>query len=164
MSGIIEIAQSIQDSSIGTAIAESTIVFPLIEAVHLLGLALSVGLLLVVDLRLLGLVLPNVPAAKVHHQLRRWIFVGFALTFVSGALLFWSEAGQVIVNYAFIAHALFILVGLANAAFFELRLAPGAPDWKEGPRVPAAARYAGATSLSAWFLVLVSGRLIPYLS
>jgi hypothetical protein len=164
MSSIVELAQAIQDSSIGVAIAESTIVFPVIETVHLLGLALSVGLLLVVDLRLLGLVLPNVPAAKVHHQLRRWIFVGFTLTFVSGALLFWSEAGQAIVNYAFIAHALFILVGIANAAFFELRLVPDASNWKVGLSLPAAARYAGATSLSAWFLVLVSGRLIPYLS
>src|ERR1017187_8924267 len=124
MSSIVQIAQSIQDSSIGVAIAESTVVFPLIEGVHLLGLALSVGLLLIVDLRLLGLVLPTVPVATVHHQLRRWIFVGFTLTFASGALLFWAEAGQAIVNYAFIAHAIFIALGIANAAFFEIRLAP----------------------------------------
>jgi len=162
MSSIIEIAQAIQDSSIGVAIAESTVVFPVIETVHLLGLALSVGLLLIVDLRLLGLVLPKVPVATVHHQLRRWIFTGFTFTFVSGALLFWAEAGQVIVNYAFIAHGIFILLGIANAAFFEIRLVPGAADWKES--LPGAARFAGAASLSAWFLVLVSGRLIPYLA
>jgi hypothetical protein len=164
MSSLVEIAQAIQTSTVGSAIAESTVVFPLIEAAHLLGLALSVGLLLIVDLRLLGLVLPKVPVATVHHQLRRWIFTGFTLTFASGALLFWAEAGQVIVNYAFIAHALFILLGVANAAFFEIRLAPGAADWKDALRLPAAARFAGAASLSAWFLVLVSGRLIPYLA
>ena len=162
MSSIVEIAQAIQDSLVGTAIAESTVVFPLIEAVHLLGLALSVGLLLIVDLRLLGLVLPTVPVATVHHQLRRWIFAGFTLTFVSGVLLFWAEAGQVIVNYAFIAHAIFILLGVANAAFFEVRLAPGAAQWKD--KLPTAARLVGGASLSAWFLVLVSGRLIPYLA
>jgi hypothetical protein len=162
MSSIVQIAQAIQDSSVGTAIAESTVVFPLIEAVHLLGLALSVGLLLIVDLRLLGLVLPTVPVATVHHQLRRWILVGFSLTFASGALLFWAEAGLAIVNYAFIAHAIFILLGLANAAYFELRLAPDAAHWKES--LPAAARLAGAASLGAWFFVLVSGRLIPYLA
>jgi hypothetical protein len=164
MSGIVELAEALQATSLGTAIAESTVLFPLIEAVHLLGLALSVGLLLIVDLRLLGLVLPKVPAATVHHQLRRWIFSGFALTLLSGLLLFLAEAGQVIVNYAFIAHALFLLVGIANAAFFELRLAPAAAQWKDGVRLPGAARFAGAASLSAWFLVLVSGRLIPYLA
>jgi hypothetical protein len=164
MSSLVEIAQAIQTSTVGSAIAESTVVFPLIEAAHLLGLALSVGLLLIVDLRLLGLVLAKVPAAQVHHQLRSWIFAGFTLTFLSGALLFWAEAAEVIFNYAFIAHALFIAVGIANAAFFELRLAPHAADWKAALRLPAAARYAGAASLSTWFLVLVSGRLIPYLA
>ena len=164
MSSIVELAEVLQATSIGTGIAESTVLFPLIEAVHLLGLAVSVGLLLIVDLRLLGVVLPKVPAATVHHQLRRWIFSGFTVTLVSGILLFLAEAGQVILNYAFIAHALFVLLGVANAAFFEIRLAPGAPAWKDAVRLPTAARFAGAASLSAWFLVLVSGRLIPYLA
>jgi len=57
MTSILEIAQAIESSQVGVAIAESTIVFPLIESAHLLGLALSVGLLLIVDLRLLGVVL-----------------------------------------------------------------------------------------------------------
>jgi hypothetical protein len=164
MSSIVELAEALQATSLGTCIAESTVLFPLIEAVHLLGLAVSVGLLLIVDLRLLGVVLPKVPAAQVHHQLRRWIFSGFTVTLVSGVLLFLAEAGQVIVNYAFIAHALFVLLGIANAAFFEIRLVPVATEWKEGLRLPAAARFAGAASLSAWLLVAVSGRLIPYLA
>jgi len=164
MSSILQIAQALQGSSFGTAIAESTIVFPLIEGVHLLGLALSFGLLLIVDLRLLGLVLRQVPAAKVHDQLRSWIFAGFALTIVSGILLFLAEAADVVFNYAFIAHALFIVVGLANAAFFETRLAPRAAEWGESLKLPAAARLAGAVSLSSWIVVVISGRLVPYLA
>jgi hypothetical protein len=164
MSSILEVAQAIQGSSIGTSIAESTVVFPLIEAVHLLGLALSIGLLLIVDLRLLGMVLRQVPAPKVHHQLRPWIFAGFALTFASGGLLFWAEAAEVVFNYAFIAHAFFIAIGIANAAFFETRLAPRAAEWGESLRLPTAARLAGAVSLSSWILVVISGRLVPYLA
>jgi hypothetical protein len=164
MSSIVELAEALQATSLGTAIAESTVLFPLIEAVHLLGLAVSIGLLLVVDLRLLGLVLPKVPAVTVHRQLRRWIFSGFTTTLVSGVLLFLAEAAQVIVNYAFIAHALFVILGIANAVFFEIRLASHAAEWRDALRLPAAARLAGAASLSAWFLVLVSGRLIPYLA
>jgi hypothetical protein len=164
MSDIFQIAQAIQGSAIGTSIAESIYVFPLIEGVHLLGLALSIGLLLIVDLRLLGLVLRQVPAAKVHHQLRNWIFAGFAVTFASGGLLLWAEAAEVVFNYAFIAHAVFIAIGLANAAFFETRLAPRALEWGESLRLPAAARLAGAVSLSSWILVVISGRLVPYLA
>jgi hypothetical protein len=162
MSSIVEIAQALEGSALGSAIAESTVAFPVIEAIHLLGLAFSVGLLLLVDLRLLGLVLTRVPAAAIHQQLRRWILAGFAVTLTSGLLLFAAEAGQVIVNYAFIAHALLAILGIANAAYFEIRLAPRATEWTLA--LPAAARLAGTLSLSAWFLVLVSGRLIPYLA
>jgi predicted RND superfamily exporter protein len=164
MTSIVEIAQAIEGSRVGVAIAESTVVFPLIEAVHLLGLAFSVGLLLIVDLRLLGLVLRQVPAEAVMHQLRRLIFVGFALTFASGVLLFWAEAGQAIVNVAFIAHAIFIAIGIANALFFETKWAPRAAEWGDSVRLPAAARFAGAASLSSWALVVISGRLVPYLA
>ena len=162
MSSIVEIAQALEASALGSAIAESTLAFPVIEAIHLLGLAVSVGLLLLVDLRLLGLVLQQVPAAAVHQQLRKWIVAGFAVTLASGALLFAAEAGQVIVNYAFIAHAILALLGIANALYFEIRLAPHAAEWTQG--LPAAARLAGTVSLAAWFFVLVSGRLIPYLA
>jgi hypothetical protein len=164
MSSILEIAQAIEASQVGVAIAESTVVFPVIEAVHLLGLAFSIGLLLIVDLRLLGLVLPQVPVAVVHQQLRRWIFVGFAFTFASGVLLFWSEAGKAIVNVAFIAHAIFIAVGIANALFFETRWAHRATEWGDSVRLPAAARFAGLASLSSWALVVITGRLVPYLA
>lgn len=162
MSSIVEIAQAIEASALGSAIAESTVAFPVIEAIHLLGLAVSVGLLLLVDLRLLGVILPQVPAAAVHQQLRKWIITGFCVTFATGVLLFSAEAGQVIVNYAFIAHAILAILGIANALYFEIRLAPHAAQWTQS--LPAAARLAGKLSLSAWFFVLVSGRLIPYLA
>ncbi len=164
MSSILAVAQAIEGSSVGVAIAESAILFPLIEAAHLLGLALSVGLLLIVDLRLLGVVLRQVPAAVVLQQLRWWVFAGFTLTFVSGGLLFWSEAAKIVFNYAFIAHAVFIVLGLVNALVFETRIAPHAAEWGDKPRLPTAARLAGLASVSSWVLVAFSGRLIPYLS
>jgi hypothetical protein len=84
-------AEAIEQSRIGLALAESTFAFPLIEAAHLLGLALSFGLLAIADLRLLSLLLRQVPAADVLRQLRPWIFSGFALTFITGGLLFWPR-------------------------------------------------------------------------
>ena len=164
MTSILEIAQAIESSQVGVAIAESTLVFPLIEAVHLLGLAFSVGLLLIVDLRLLGVVLRQVPAVNVIKQLRLWVFAGFTLTFISGALLFWSAAAQDVVNIAFWAHSIFIALGVANALVFETRLAHRAAEWGNSIRLPSAVRFAGLASLSSWVLVTISGRLIPYLA
>lgn len=164
MPTIITLAQAIEDSAIGVAIAESTIAFPLLEGLHLLGLALSFGLLAIADLRLLGLVLHKVPAADVLNQLRRWVFVGFAITFITGGLLFWSEAGRIITNTAFIAKSVLMLLALINAAVFETRIAPRAIEWGEAVRVPDQARLAAFASLSLWLLVVLTGRLIPYLA
>lgn len=164
MTSILEIAQAIESSQVGVVIAESTIVFPLIESAHLLGLALSVGLLLIVDLRLLGVVLKKVPAVSVLKQLRLWIFAGFALTFVSGILLFWSAAAQDVANIAFWAHSIFIVLGVANALVFETRLAHRAAEWGDRVRLPSSVRIVGLASLSLWTLVALSGRLIPYLA
>ena len=118
-----EIAAAIADSAIGTGLRESLVLFPLIEGVHLLGLALSFGLILFTDLRLIGLFLPRVPLSQVLGQLRRYVFTGFALTFFTGVLLFWAEADTMIANPAFLWKLVAIAVALVNAVVFELVLA-----------------------------------------
>jgi hypothetical protein len=157
-------AQVLEESAVGTGIAESILLFPVIEAVHLLGLAFSVGLLLIVDLRLLGWILPKVPSQDVLQQLRPWILSGFGVTFFSGALLFASGATRFIVNPAFLIKFVFIALAGLNAWYFEHRLATGSKDWGNSIRLPSAVRRAGLASLGLWALVLLTGRLIPYLA
>lgn len=165
MPGVIEgLAQAIESSALSVALAESALAFPLIEGAHLLGLALSLGLLAVADLRLLGFVLRKAPAAQVLDQLRPWIFTGFALTFITGSLLFWAEASRVIFNPAFVAKLVLTVLALINATLFETRLAPRLVEWGERLRLPGRVRFAALASLSLWGGVLVTGRLIPYLS
>jgi hypothetical protein len=157
-----ELARQLTESEIGTALRESLILFPLIEGVHLLGLALSFGLIFFTDLRLVGVFLPQVPISRILLQLRRWIFVGFALTFISGFLLFWAEADTMITNPAFLVKCVAIVVALANAVAFELAWGKRGPAWIDQSAVPAAARTAGWVSLSFWTVATVGGRLIPY--
>ncbi len=163
MSTILELAQGLQHSDIGVTLAENLYAFPVIEAVHLVGLALSVGLIFLTDLRLVGLFLPRVPVSAILRQLRPWVLGGFAITFVSGFLLFWSEAATVVVSPAFPAKFLFIFLAGVNALWFELKLGRNVTEWEASPAIPAGARYAGLASLSLWTLVIISGRLIPYL-
>ena len=163
MSAIIELAQGIQNSAIGTALAQSTVAFPIIEGIHLLGLSVSVGLIFLTDLRLIGVILRSVPIVDVLRQLRPWVLSGFAVTFVSGFLLFWSEAATVIISPAFPAKFLFIALGGLNALYFEFRLARLTAVVENHPVVPVAVKYAGLASISLWTLTIIAGRLIPYL-
>jgi hypothetical protein len=163
MSQFLELAQALQDSSIGTALAESTVAFPVIEGIHLLGLSISVGLIFLTDLRLIGVLLRRVPVIDVLRQLRPWVLGGFAVTILSGFLLFWSEAATVIVSPAFPAKFLFIFLGGLNALYFEFRLARQAPVLENHEVLPVGVKYAGLASISLWTLVIIAGRLIPYL-
>ncbi|MES2941421.1 MAG: hypothetical protein V4772_00975, partial [Pseudomonadota bacterium] len=70
MSRLLDWAQALETSGLGPSIAESVYAFPLLDAAHLLGLAFSIGLLAIADLRLLGLVLKKTPAVDVLNQLR----------------------------------------------------------------------------------------------
>ena len=161
---ILHLAEQVSDSAFGTALRESLYLFPLVEGLHLLGLALSFGLIFFTDLRLIGVFLPQVPVSQILGQLRRWIFGGFALTFITGLLLFWAEAAQLVSNPAFLLKAVAIVLALINAVVFELKWGKLAPVWADQAGTPAAARLAGWLSLSLWTAVTISGRLIPYYS
>jgi inner membrane protein involved in colicin E2 resistance len=160
MTTITAIANAIESTSIGTAIAESRYAFPIIEGTHLIALSVSVGLIFLTDLRLMGLFLRQVPAATVLHGLRPYVLCGFALVFLSGGLLFWAEAAEVIVSPAWVFKFAFIGLAGLNALYFEFVIAkrPGALI-----SLPRGVRLAGLASLTIWTLVVICGRLIAYL-
>jgi len=163
MSLILDFAQSLQDSGFGTALAESRYAFPLVEAAHLLGLSISVGLIFLTDLRLIGRFLTNVPIPVVLRQLRPWVLSGFAVTFISGVLLFIAEGATVVISPAFPAKFVFIALAGLNALYFELRLARLAPVVEHQAVLPVGVKYAGLASIGLWTATIIAGRLIPYL-
>jgi hypothetical protein len=161
---LIEFAQTLNDSELGTALRESIYAFPLIEGLHLIGLAFSVGLLLFIDLRLLGLFLRDTPVEDILHPLRPWLLSGFVVTIVSGVLLFISEASKFIMLSVFFYKLVFIALAGINALYFELKWGNTVKSWSEGPDLPKGVKIAGIASLALWSLVIICGRLMPYLS
>jgi hypothetical protein len=159
---LLEFAQSLQDSAIGASLGESVYAFPLIEGAHLIGLALSVGMILFVDLRLIGVFLKKVPVADILHPLRFWLLAGFALTLSTGALLFVAEAPKLIFLGVFWVKVALIFLAGFNALWFELKWGRNTADW-DAPSLPAGVKLAGWTSLALWIGVVSCGRLIPYL-
>jgi len=163
MSTLMTLAESIEQSSIGAAIAESRYAFPVIEGLHLIGLSISVGLIFLTDLRLMGVLFTHVPVRDVIHHLRPYVLGGFALVFLSGGLLFWSEASMLIESPAFPFKMLFMALAGVNALYFELVLAKQETVQANAPLMPRNVKLAGAASLFLWTLVIICGRLIPYL-
>lgn len=163
MSALLDLAEAVQNSGLGPVLAESELAFPIIEAIHLIGLSISVGLIVLTDLRLLGVFLRHIPASEVLQQLRPWVLGGFAAIFVSGGLLFWAEAATVVASPPFPFKLGFIVLASLNALYFESVLARQPVLRSPAVVLPAPVRLAGLASIVLWSLVIVCGRLIPYI-
>jgi hypothetical protein len=143
---------------IGTAVRESIWLFPIIEVVHLIGLAVLGGAILLVDLRLIGVALHGVPVASLARSARPWLWGSLALTLGSGVLLFLSEALKCYENPAFWLKVGFLALALLFAGLVRPRFTG---DASVGPlRFPA--RLAGAVSLALWTGVAAAGRGIGF--
>lgn len=162
MSLVDSVAQAVYDTGWATAIRESEVVFPVIETVHVMALALIVGTIAVVDLRLLGVVLRDAPAGDVERRIVPITWVGFAVMALSGGLLLASEAAKIIHNPAFIVK--FVAMGLAgaNVALFHWRARPQVLATPAGQTLPVQARLAAIASLTLWLVVIAAGRAIAY--
>jgi hypothetical protein len=159
---LLDLMQRVQDSDLCMAFLGSQYAYPLVESVHVLGLALSVGLLAIADLRLIGAVMRRQPVSHSLHGLRPWMLAGFILMFASGGVLFAAEAGRLYVNPLFRLKMLFVALAGLNALYFEWTLGRHANVWSDPLRPPRAARLAGFASLGCWAVVILFGRWIAY--
>jgi hypothetical protein len=159
---IYEFCKWLQQTSVGTTIAESNWLFPAIETVHIWGIILLVGTTGVLDLRLLGLILPNQRVSDLHHRLIRWTWTGFAVMLTTGSFMFVSEAAKMYDNGAFRFKMLFILLAGLNALIFETNAFRNVAQWDDAPRTPIGAKIAACISLIAWVGVIFWGRWIAY--
>lgn len=153
--------QWLQSRAWTTALRESRYMFPLVETIHVLGLAASVGLILITDLRLIGLFFRNESIADVMAQHKRWMWIGFISMFLTGALLFCSEAAKCYMSSTFRAKIVFLFFAGVNALVFEAALGRRLSLWGE-TETPPGARLAGWISLVCWTAVILFGRWTAY--
>ncbi|HXZ52358.1 MAG TPA: DUF6644 family protein [Burkholderiales bacterium] len=130
-----------------------------VAIVHLTGVALLVGSVAVLDLRLLGLS-RTIPVRRLAAHVLPWTAASFLLIVPSGLLLFLARAGELIGSPLFALKMMLILAGGTNAALFHAGVFRGAERWDTQVMPPAAARLAAALSLGVWFSVLACGRLL----
>jgi len=89
MSGtLLHLCEQIEATSLAVFVRESLWGFPILVATHIIGLVFSVGVVLWLDLRLLGVSMTGVPVSRVYRRLMPLAFVGFAVMIVSGATIF----------------------------------------------------------------------------
>ena len=145
-------------TTIGQAIRESLWLFPVIESIHLLGLAMIGGAILVVDLRLLGLGLRHQPVAQLARSAHPWLVGSLAVMLTTGISLFLSESIRCYYSPPFWTKMELLLVAILFT--FTVRRKVALADEK---RVgPIWGRAVAFVSLALWFGVGFSGRWIAF--
>ncbi|MFM1988148.1 MAG: hypothetical protein RJA99_1105 [Pseudomonadota bacterium] len=134
-------------------------VFPAVESAHLISVALLVGSIAVVDLRLLG-ALRHAPIAPLLRSALPVALAGFAGAVATGTLLFVANAGDLVGNRLFAIKLVLLSLAGLNAAWFHASAAREALATTAPP--PASMRIAGAASLLLWASTIVAGHLIAY--
>lgn len=155
---LLSFCQWCDRTAIGVAIRDSVWLFPAIEAIHLLALALLGGTVLLVDLRLLGLGLRGQPVRELALDLQRWMLVGLAAMLASGVLMFLSEALKCYESPPFAWKMLFLLLALLFT-FSVRRRVVSSPHT---PRHPWRGRLTAVVSLTLWTGVGLMGRGIGF--
>ena len=146
----------------GTFIRESIWQFPVIEGIHVLSIAMSVGMILWFDLRLLGVNMKKRPVSEVFNGVYWWMVGGFAAAAISGLLLFWAEADRAYPNiFARVKFLGLVLAGV-NILFFHFSTQRTQRQWDSDPVPPLRVRMAGFFSITCWIIVVAAGRLMAY--
>ncbi len=127
--------------------------YPVLEMVHIFGIALLLGNLVLLELRVFGrgALLPIEPLARLSMSIA---ITGFSIAAASGLLMFASQPGELLANRAFTLKMLLIFAAGCNAAWFHGRGSLA--------RVDTAARLQMVVSTVIWLAVLACGRWIAY--
>ena len=136
---------------------DSVWAFPILEAVHLLGLCMLGGALLIVDLRLLGAGLTRQPVARLARHARRWLITALAILISTGIPLFLSEAIKAYYNTSFWVKMTTLPIALAFTFAIRERVAR-----QENGEPGVRGKVVGAVSLALWFTVAAAGRWIGF--
>ena len=152
----------LESTSPAIAISESSWLFPGIESVHVLAIALVVGSISMVDLRLLDINLRDRPVGELMAEVLPWTWISFAVAVLTGALLFSSNATHYWGTVPFRAKMLLLTLAGINMMVFHATIHRSVDVWGRRPRTPRAAKISGGLSLGLWIGVVTLGRWIGF--
>lgn len=147
-----------ESSSLMVAMRSSLWLFPVIESLHLVGLALIGGAILIVDLRLLGFGLRRQPVAVLARDAERWLIVSLFVMLPTGFLLFMASAVKC--YYLPVFWVKMTSLSLALAFTFSVRRRVALTG--ETRMNPLSAKLVAVISLSLWSIVAIAGRFVGF--
>jgi hypothetical protein len=158
LQSLTALMQWLQALPLAVFIHQTKWVFTSIEVIHVVAIALVIGTISIVDLRLLAIASTKRPFTELARQVLPFTWGAFVLAAATGSLLFISYATGYFVSTTFqIKMFIMVLAGI-NMLIFEFVTVRGVEDWNLKATPPLPAKLAAGISLSCWILIFVFGR------
>jgi hypothetical protein len=144
------------------ALRESQYVWSLFEVAHVVCMCLFAGLIIMMDLRLLGIGNMQTPFSQLQRRLFPWQMLGMACSAATGFVLVFGDPMRFYANIFFWMKMLMMVIAAINAMAFHYITYFSVDAWDDA-RVPQfGAKLSGALGVALWGFVIIAGRLIPY--
>jgi hypothetical protein len=141
---------------LGTTVRDTVWAFPVIETFHLLALAILLGTVLMVNLRVFGVGRRYLPASQLARQLEPWMLVSVGVLIVTGIPMAFSEPMKCFESYSFPIKMGLMVLGIVSQFTIQRR-------WIiKGDASAAKTRIAALASIFIWTAVGAAGKGIPY--
>ena len=159
---LLAFARWVDTHAWSTAIHESLYLYSWIEATHVLTLMLFLGMLCIIDLRMLGWTFRELPASRLFDRLAPAMYIGFAIMVVTGTLLFFAIPVRTTQSVWFRLKVILLVCAAINVYLFHARMRATVHEWDTDPLPPRHIRRGAGASLALWAGVVFSGRAIAY--
>ena len=153
---------SLQDSALGEAVRGTPFLYPTLESLHILGVAVLVGPAFAFDLRLLGVARRVISVTTSARQPLPVSHIGLAIAAVTGVVLLSAQATAVAGSAAAPWKLGLLVVAGVNVLVFHRGIYRRVDEWANAAVTPAPARVAACVSLAAWAGVIFAGRFLAY--
>lgn len=158
----LQFAAWLAGQSFSIGLHESFYMYSWIEAAHVMTLMISLGMLAIIDLRLLGVCLTNVPASKIARRLDKPMRIDFSVMLITGALLFTAIQLRATESLWFRTKVFLLLAACINAWLIRRKMVVAAQSWDLAPSLRCACESREDCRLPLWAGVIVTGRFIAY--
>jgi len=148
--------------SFARALREDVLLYAGIEILHIIGLAILVGSIVMFDLRVLGLS-KAISVRALRRLLIPWTLAALVVIVPTGFLMFSAHASDLIANRAFQVKMALLMTAGINAAIFHTGPYQSVAAWDTNATAPLGARASVAFSILVWFSIVACGRLLAYL-
>ena len=159
---IVGVLEWLRDTPFSAMMRDSIWAEPIVETVHVLTLAVFLGFVLVLDLRLLDLTMRERRVSAMFEQLNPGLFGGFAVMLVTGLLLFSGDPVSFYSTWFFKAKMVMLLLAGLNVLLFNVTVGRRLAEWDAASHTPWEAKAAGVASLLLWVCIVAAGRGIAY--